>query len=455
MTNTFSRQAALVLVSLWVALFAAFGTAWAAPSTRLKVSSPSAGVVPAGRIPVKAKLSAPRSAGVVKARFYVNGNLVTTDKKYPFAIKSGVKFDTRSLPTVKPTVKIVVRYDVRKKHRKVRHRTLTRRIPVKLFVVSNPGVGSKGEPAPIEPTEPAGPYWPDGPTGQGTSVSFSDDFNGATLDTSKWNDQRFDHLNGNNPGPTGNGVPYNYIEGAGYGTSNVSIAGAAGNRYLRLAKMNTPAAGFTTSTGMVNAHGKFSFKYGYTEARIAAPTCSGDDNTANGHEGWGCWPAFWALPTTDTWPPEINMFEMIEAEPSIVEFPHHPYATPHWATSGDDDVTGPEDNNPLDDSSPGDHQGYKNLTPGDTSKDYSEDSDDFPKSSPGYRGWHTYGMWWTPEFLKFYVDGQLGATYDYPAGIPHVAMYPIFVLSIPGGYSPEDGKSMKVDYVRVWTPDKK
>lgn len=454
MMNISSRQVALVLASLWIALFSVLGSAWAAPSTKLKVAAPVAGTVPAGFIPVKAKLSAPRSAGVVKARFYVNNRLVTTDKKFPFQIKSGVKFDTRTLPTVRPTIKLVVRYDVRKKNKPLKRRTLTKKIPVTLFVVENPGVGGKGIETP-EPTGPTGPYWPDGPTGAGTSIALSDDFNGATLDTGKWNNQRFDRLNGNNPGPSGTGVPYNNFEGSGYGTSNVSIAGAAGNRYLRLAKASTPAAGQTTSTGMVNAYGKFSFKYGYTEARIAAPTCSGDNDISNGHEGWGCWPAFWVLPTTDTWPPEINMFEMISVEPSIVEFPRQPYATPHWATSGDDDLTGPEDNNPLDDSSPGDGQGYKNLTPGDTSKDYSEDSDDFPKSSPGFRGWHTYGMWWTPDFLKFYIDGELKETYEYAPGIPHVAMYPIFLLSIPSGYSPDDGKSMKVDYVRIWTPDKK
>lgn len=452
MTNISSRQTLLVLASLFVALFSVIGNAWAAPAPRFKVSAPVAGTVPAGLIPVKAKLSAPRSAGVIKARFYVNGKLVTTDKKYPFAIKSGVKLDTRSLPTVNPTVKLVVKYDVRKKKgQRARHKSLTKKIPVSLFVSANPGVGSKGNETPTEPTGPTGPYWPDGPTGQGTSISFQDDFNGPTLDTSKWNNQRFDHLNGNNPGPTGNGLPYNGFEGSGYGTSssNVQITGPTGQTYLRLRKSSTPAAGYTTSTGMVNADGKFSFKYGYAEARIAAPSCNGDSNPDNGHEQLGCWPAFWVLPATNHWPPEIDIFEMIEVESSIVEFPYAPYATPHWTPDGTE-VSDPKEGLYADAQ-----QAYKNLKPGDTTKNYTEDSNDFPKSAPDNLGWHTYGMWWTPDFLKFYVDGKLGATFDYPAAIPHEAMYPIFVLSIPAGYTPTNGKSMKIDYVRIWTPDKK
>jgi hypothetical protein len=392
--------------------------------------------------------------GVVKARFYVNGKLVTTDKKYPFAIKRGVKFDTRTLASVRPTIKLIVRFDIRKAGRRTKHRSLTRKIPVSLFVNADPGVGAKGIPKP-GPTAPSGPTWPDGPTGAGTSITLSDDFNGPSVETSKWNTQRFDHMNGNNPGPTGNGAPYNGFEGSGYGpgSANIQFAGPTGERYLKLRKSSTPAAGFSSSTGMINADGKYSFKYGYAEARIAAPSCTGDNILDNGHEQLGCWPAFWILPQTNTWPPEIDIFEMIEVEASIVEFPYSPYATPHWAASGADDVTNPSDNNPDDDSNAGDGQAYKNLTPGDTSKNYTEDSVDFPKTAPDNLGWHTYGMWWTPDSLTFYVDGKPGAILKNPKAIPHVAMYPIFVLSIPDGYTPTNGKSMKIDYVRVWTPN--
>jgi beta-glucanase (GH16 family) len=73
-------------------------------------------------------------------------------------------------------------------------------------------------------------------------------------------------------------------------------------------------------------------------------------------------------------------------------------------------------------------------------------------------GWHTYRLWWTPELLRFTMDGvhylavtpQTGWTYS--AGVPMFMILNLAVGGTGGGDVPADFSSaqMLVDYVRAW-----
>lgn len=219
------------------------------------------------------------------------------------------------------------------------------------------------------------------------TLTFSDDFSGSSIDASKWNTPAY------NPG---NG------ELEWYQSANVTVA----NNLCSLnAKAQTTVQGGTTynyTSGLINTNGLFSQAYGYFEARIKIPA------------GKGLWPAFWMLPQDNSWPPELDIMEIIGGSPNTV------YFTDHYGTSG----------------SPQQHSASV------TGVDFSAD-------------FHDYAMYWTPTSINWYIDGML--QYQVTSDIPSKAMYLILNLAVGGSFpgSP-DGTTpfpavCQVDYVRAWT----
>ena len=104
---------------------------------------------------------------------------------------------------------------------------------------------------------------------------FADEFDGTTLDTSKWSAA--------SPGWT---MP---------NSASTASAGqvAVGNGILTLNAVRTGASTFTS--GSVSSYTKYNFTGGYVEARIDLPSTLGS------------WPAFWGLYTG--WPPEADIME--------------------------------------------------------------------------------------------------------------------------------------------------
>lgn len=124
---------------------------------------------------------------------------------------------------------------------------------------------------------------------QNYQLVWSDEFNGSSIDLSKWAFQ-----NGNgcpNMCGWGNGELQSYTSDA----KNVSVSN--GVLSIKAIKENVGGSSFTSTKLLTN--GLHSWKYGRFEASMKMPL------------GRGLWPAFWMLPTTNQWPTtgEIDIME--------------------------------------------------------------------------------------------------------------------------------------------------
>ena len=137
------------------------------------------------------------------------------------------------------------------------------------------------------------------------NLVWSDEFNGTSVDTSKWVFET-----GNNGG-WGNGeLEY-------YQAANATVSG--GILTITAKKENVGGCSYT-STRMKTA-GKFSFTYGKAEARLLIP------------KGKGLWPAFWMLGNSinsgTVWPDcgEVDIMEHVNTDDNCV-------GTIHWNSGG-------------------------------------------------------------------------------------------------------------------------
>ena len=240
---------------------------------------------------------------------------------------------------------------------------------------------------------------------------FEDNFRGTTLDTKKWFWCYPDE------GPTNctngqSGIPFREREQ--YRASQLVVS--EGALHL-IAVRQSVKPHFPWTSGMVTTGGAFanppnptfSFRYGYAEMRARLPA------------GHGFWPAFWLLPASGAWPPEIDIMEEQGAQP------HRDYTTVHFSTPSR-----------KDDSIGGYYDG-PNLT----------------------QGYHVYAIDWEPGVLTWYLDGTARFTVtarqiEAQGGkFPRTPMYVLVNLAIGGWVSPPNKHtpspaSMTIGYVRVW-----
>jgi beta-glucanase (GH16 family) len=233
---------------------------------------------------------------------------------------------------------------------------------------------------------------------------LSDEFNGSQLDQGIWNSQYYygQTNDGNNEqqyytpdsltfsnGQLHLNATYNPINGAR------PIPTSTGYQY----KTET----FPYRSGLISSHDKRAFTYGYMEIQARVPA------------GQALWPAFWMLPQTKQWPPEISIMEVLGKEPNSV------YMTSHY----------------YDASQPKNH--------GQIDKKYS--GVDFSQ------GLHTFAAKWEPERLTWYIDGieQFQVT-----TLPHQPMYLLANLAVGSqfaGYANSTTplkSSFDIEYIRVY-----
>ena len=156
-------------------------------------------------------------------------------------------------------------------------------------------------------------------------------------------------------------------------------------------------------SGELTSDQSFSQTYGYFEMRAKMPGTPGTEG------------AFWLLPQDGSWPPELDVVEMLGSQPGTAINTVHsqangsPSANPHWSSIGD-----------------------------------------------ASKVFHTYGVDWQADKITWYVDGKQTAQEATPADM-HKPMYMLIdTMSGSAGSwvgAPAAGSSdaMQVDYVRAWS----
>jgi beta-glucanase (GH16 family) len=265
----------------------------------------------------------------------------------------------------------------RTRRRRSRSRRVRRRALVLLAVAIVAAVAT------FVATRP-GPTRP-GPTRHGTpgpaaglSLAFDPTFSGTTLDTATWDTCYAYFVPASGCANFGNPV-----RDAWYLPSGDRVSGGA----LHLVATAKPTRGHAKSgspltypytSGMVTTMKSFDFTYGYVQIVAKIPG------------GRGTWPALWLLPTSGTWPPEIDIMENFGSANTI-------RATVFWSASGAVKYVGKTAESPSD------------LT----------------------EGYHTYGLLWRPHSLTWYLDGKVVDTYE-GSHVPHQPMYLLANLAIDG-----------------------
>ena len=232
------------------------------------------------------------------------------------------------------------------------------------------------------------------------TITFSDEFDGSSLDTTKWATYRSD--GGRNIADAQSWC----ID------SNVSVSGGA----LRLKATNIQShSGYPYSGSCVSGHNAFNQMYGYFESSMKLP------------KGAGMWPAFWLMPKSSNnswlWPPEIDIMENLGAYTNVV------YMTNHYSSNYPQPGIGHGQTGGV----------YSGV-------DYSA-------------AFHTFGVLWDSSQVVWYIDDiQRFRVTDYVpiTGYGWPGMYILFDLAVGGSWGGPPNSSTPwpseylVDWVRVY-----
>lgn len=155
--------------------------------------------------------------------------------------------------------------------------------------------------------------------------------------------------------------------------------------------------GRSYSSGLLTSKGSFSQKYGLFEIRAKMP------------RGKGLWPAFWLLPASNGWPPELDVLEILGDNPQKLYVSWHSnVGTPSSET--------------------------KAINVPDTSAEF-----------------HTYSIYWTKDAIEWFFDDLQVASKPTPEDC-HQPMYMLVNLAVGGGWpgAPDKATEFPAKYVVDW-----
>lgn len=235
---------------------------------------------------------------------------------------------------------------------------------------------------------------------------FEDDFLGSTLNYSYWSKNYHEGF------PHG-GHTHNH---RGYMTEdNVNVSN--GILYIRALNETHPDAPpseytynqwmeYNFTTGAITSFGKMQFKYGYVEARMKMPKSK------------GFWPAFWTLPGSGGWPPEIDIHEFLSSHENRFSGAYH------W---------------------------------GENSENLHSYGQFFNVDNDLSQEYHRYGLEWSSDHLSWYFDGiQVGRYFFDINAISELGPQYLLINLAVGGWEDDPDSSTiwpafyETDYICIW-----
>ena len=233
------------------------------------------------------------------------------------------------------------------------------------------------------------------------TLTFSDEFNGGPLDTSKWltryywmNVEPFTSYKGE--------VPKDYFDKDQLVFTDSTVQLWVDRDTTDTGTWEIPFR----SSGLDNSK-SFEQRYGYFEIKCKMPQTP------------GYWPAFWLI-STHIYPPEVDIFEIYTSRRKPYTYSHH------WKVDGERD--------------------FKTVS----------------NKLRNCEGFNVYACEWNEEEVKFYFNNQLVGTLDAGVGPQqfYIGTVPMHLIINNVAEEPESSQTktkklvypgyMEVDYVRVY-----
>lgn len=249
---------------------------------------------------------------------------------------------------------------------------------------------------------------------EGYSLTFSDEFTGSYLNTAVWSTKYW--WGGRTLASNGE-QQYFADRSTAVIQKNPHLdpfrisadPHETGDGILTIAANPSPDPNLTDGlpyvSGLITTYGTFSQTYGYFEISAQVPS------------GQGLWPAFWLLPQSGNWPPEIDVLELLGHDPSTY------YVGSHWT---------------------------------DTTGSHAYDTQPISTGTDLSLGFHQYGTLWTADTITFYLDGTALYSMATPSGM-NEPMYLLAGLAVGGNWpgSPDSTTvfpaQFQIDYIKAWS----